>query len=241
MTQPGQTGFQLHCLFKPDGTLYSESLPPTPHLKARSTKQPSTSYLKARSTKQAIIMAVIISTGGTAAVGIGAVTQQAAAITGAVVSEAALATAVACEAAGAAVAAETALATAIAAEAGVTALTGTTLANFWNPVGWFIGGILVGASQRTSQAVTWGCYKPIIGEVDTKETSIKPITFADLAAHPKVRRVFVCASAASANLPDVEVENRAGQYYLLRGVVLPWGSAAYHAERIDESIYTTAS
>lgn len=86
--------------------------------------------------------------------------------------------------------------------------------------------------------MTWGCYKPIIGEVDTQETSINPITFADLAAHPAVRQVFVCASAASVNLPDVEVENRAGQYYLLRGVVLPWESAAYHAERIDESIYT---
>lgn len=159
-------------------------------------------------------MAIIIGTGGTAAVAIGAVAPQAAAITGAVISEGALAAALAAEAAGAAVAAETALATAIAAEAGVTALTGMTVANFWNPVGWVIGGVLVGASQRTSQAVTWGCYKPIIGEVDTKETSIKPITFADLAAHPEVRRVFVCASAASANLPDVEVENRAGQCYL---------------------------
>lgn len=186
-------------------------------------------------------MAIIIGTGGTAAVAVGALAPQAGAVTAAIVSEGALATAVAAEAVGAAVAAEAALATAIAAESGVVALTGMTVANFWNPVGWVIGGVLVGASQRTTQVVTWGCYKPIIGEVDTKETSIKPITFAQLTARPEVRRVFVCASAASANLPDVEVENRAGQCYLLRGVVLPWGSAAYHAERIDESIYTIPS
>jgi hypothetical protein len=129
---------------------------------------------------------------------VGALAPQAGAVTAAVIPEGALAAALA------------------AAEAGVTALTGMTVANFWNPVGWFIGGVLVGASQRTSQAVTWGCYK----QVDTKETSIKPITFADLAAHPKVRRVFVCASAASANLPNIEV------------------TTGHYAERIGESIYT---
>ncbi|KAH7066468.1 hypothetical protein FB567DRAFT_542602 [Paraphoma chrysanthemicola] len=180
-------------------------------------------------------MAILVGTGGLAAP---AFASQAAAASAAIVSEGALATAVAAEAAGAAVAAEAALATAIAAESGVVVLTGTTVANFWNPVGWVVGGVLVGASQQTSQAVTWGCYKPIIGEVDTEETSIKPITFARLAAHPEIRRVYVCAGAGSANLPDVEIENRAGQCYLLRGVVLPWGSAAYHAERIDDSIYT---
>jgi hypothetical protein len=126
-------------------------------------------------------MAILIGTGGAAAA-VPALAPQAAAATAAIISEGALATAVAAEAA---------LATAIAAESGVIALTGTTVANFWNPVGWVVGGVLVGASQRTSQAVTWGCYKPIIGEVDTKVLSIKPITFAHLAAHPNVRRVFV--------------------------------------------------
>jgi hypothetical protein len=141
---------------------------------------------------------------------------------------------VAPEAAGALAVSEVALSTAIAAESAATAAAGVAAANMWNPAGWILGGVLIGARQHTSPAVTWGCYKPIIGEVDTQETSIKPITFADLAAHPVVRRVFISASAASANLPEVEVENKAGQRYLLQGVVLPWGSVVYHAERIDE-------
>ncbi|KAK8048259.1 hypothetical protein PG994_009989 [Apiospora phragmitis] len=167
-------------------------------------------------------MVVIIGTGGTAVVA-GAAAPQAGAVAGAVISEGALAAAAALEGAGAIAASEALFSVAVAAEAGVTALTGMTVANFWNPVGWAVGGVLVGASQQTSQAITWGCYKPIIGEVDTIEASIQPITFADLAAHPEVRRVFVCANAASANLPVIEVENRAGQCFLLRGVVLPLG------------------
>ncbi|PNP51916.1 hypothetical protein FNYG_15869 [Fusarium nygamai] len=187
-------------------------------------------------------MVIVVGSGGSAAGALVVVADKAAAATAALISEGALAAGSAAGAAGAGAVAEAALTTAIATENAVIALTGMTVPNFWNPVGWAIGAVLVGASQRTSQAVTWGCYKPIIGEVDTGETSIKPITFANLAAHPEVRRVFVCASAApSANLPDVEVENRAGQCYLLRGVVLPWGSAAYHAERINESIYTIPS
>ncbi|RTE68246.1 hypothetical protein BHE90_017375 [Fusarium euwallaceae] len=186
-------------------------------------------------------MVIVVGSGGSAAGVLVAVADKAAAVTAALISEGALAVGSAAGAAGAGAAAEAALTTAIATENAVIGLTSMTVPNFWNPVGWAIGGVLVGANQRTSQAVTWGCYKPIIGEVDTKETSIKPITFANLAAHPEVQRVFVCTSAASANLPDVEVENRAGQCYLLRGVVLPWGSAAYHAERIDESIYTIPS
>ncbi|KAK8851152.1 hypothetical protein PGQ11_013631 [Apiospora arundinis] len=185
-------------------------------------------------------MVVVIGTGGSTAV-VGPLALRAGAVTGALISEGALAAAAALEGAGAIAASEALFSVAVAAESGVMALTGVTVASFWNPMGWAVGGVLVGASQRTSQAVTWGCYKPIIGEVDTREASIDPITFADLAAHPEVRRVFVCANAASANLPVIEVENRAGQCFLLRGVVLPWGSAAYHAERIDESIYAVPS
>lgn len=170
-------------------------------------------------------MVVVVSGGG--AVILPVIAKPVLAGTAAIVSEVALATAVTIEGA--------AFATAVAAENLVIAL-GFTVSNIWNPAGWVIGGVLVGASQPTSQVVTWGCYKPIIGEVDTKETSIKPITFADLAAHPEVRRVFVFPSAASANLPEVEVENRSGQSYLLRGVILPCGSAAYHADQINESI-----
>ncbi|KAF9890011.1 hypothetical protein FE257_006691 [Aspergillus nanangensis] len=186
-------------------------------------------------------MVIVVSTGGTAGVAVAAVAEKAAAATAALVSQGALAAGSAAGAAGAGATAEVALTTAIAAENAVIALTGMTVPNMWNPVGWAIGGVLVGASQRTSQAVTWGCYKPIIGEVDTKETSIKPITFANLAANPEVRRVLVCASAGSANLPDVEIENRAGQCYLLRGVVLPWGLTAYHAEHINKSMCTIPS
>ncbi|PVH67831.1 hypothetical protein DL98DRAFT_600080 [Cadophora sp. DSE1049] len=170
---------------------------------------------------------VVVASGGGALI-LPVIAKPALAGTAAIVSEGALAVAVTTEG--------LAFTTAVAAENLVIALTGLTVPNLWNPVGWAIGGVLVGASQPTSQVVTWGCYKPIIGEVDTKETSIKPITFANLVAHPEVRRVFVFPSAASANLPEVEVENRSRQCYLLRGVILPCGSAAYHAERIDESI-----
>ncbi|KAL6249100.1 hypothetical protein RBB50_004163 [Rhinocladiella similis] len=178
-------------------------------------------------------MVTVIASGGSAAGAIMALGPKIAAITASVVSEGALAVG---SAASTAAVAEGALSTAIVAEEAVIFLTGMTVPNFWNPVGWVAGGVLVGASQQTSQVVTWGCYKPIIGEVDTKDTSTKPITFANLAAHPQVRRVSVFASATSANLPDVEVENASGQRYLLRGITLPWGSAAYHAERIDGSI-----
>ncbi|GLA79190.1 hypothetical protein AtubIFM55763_002955 [Aspergillus tubingensis] len=106
--------------------------------------------------------------------------------------------------------------------------------NIWNPVGWATGAIAIGASQNTPQTVTWGWYKPIIGEIDTGETSIKPLSFADLPAHPKVRQVSISAIVGSANLPDVQVENEAGQRFSLRGVALPWGSVAYHAERSVE-------
>lgn len=185
-------------------------------------------------------MVVVVATGGSTLAGLGLMSKAAGiqlAVT-TTATEAALAAAAAAEAAGALAAAELALGAAVAAETAATAAAGVAAANIWNPAGWIIGAVLVGASQHTSRAVTWGCYKPIIGEVDTKETSTKPMLFANLAAHPEVRRVFVCASATSANLPDVEVENKAGQRYLLRGVVVPWGSAAYHAERIDESIHT---
>jgi len=104
-------------------------------------------------------------------------------------------------AAAAAAVTEGALSVAIAAE---TVATSVALTNVWNRVGWAVGAVLVGASQHTSQAVTWGCYKPIIGEVETNETSIKPMTLAKLAAHPEVRRVFINANAASANLLEVE-------------------------------------
>ncbi|KAK2035882.1 hypothetical protein LZ31DRAFT_300367 [Colletotrichum somersetense] len=153
-------------------------------------------------------MAIIVGTGGTAAVAVGALAPQVGAVTAALVSEGALAVG---SAVGGAAVTEAALVTAIATENTVIALTGMNVTQFWNPVGWVVGGVLVGASQPTPQAVTWGCYKPIIGEVDTTAPSTKPITLADLAAHPEVRRVFVCESAA------------------------------YHADRIDESIYTIPS
>lgn len=154
-------------------------------------------------------------------------------------AEGGLAAAAALEALGAAAAAETVFAGAVAAEGVVTAITGLTAANAWNPVGWTLGAVLIGADPHTSPAaVTWSCYKPIIGEPDNDDdgTPAKPITFAELAAHPEVRRVSVSAGntvdPSTGNLPDVEVENRTGQRFLLRGVVLPWGPAAYHAERI---------
>ncbi|KAH7314033.1 hypothetical protein BKA65DRAFT_515940 [Rhexocercosporidium sp. MPI-PUGE-AT-0058] len=181
-------------------------------------------------------MVLVVATGAGALAAMTALTKAAAVqvAVATAASEAALTAGAAASAAGALATAEAALAVAIAAENAAIAAAGVTAANVWNPAGWIIGAVLVGASEHTSWAVTWGCYKPIIGEVDTQESSIKPITFADLAAHSEVRRVFIRASTASANLPEVEVENKAGQYYLLRGVVLPWGSVAYHAERISK-------
>ncbi|KAG4428075.1 hypothetical protein IFR05_016442 [Cadophora sp. M221] len=181
-------------------------------------------------------MVLVVATGAGALAAMTALTKAAAVqvAVATAASEAALTAGAAASAAGALATAEAALAVAIAAENAAIAAAGVTAANVWNPAGWIIGAVPVGASEHTSWAVTWGCYKPIIGEVDTQESSIKPITFADLAAHLEVRRVFIRASTASANLPEVEVENRAGQYYLLRGVVLPWGPVAYHAERISK-------
>jgi hypothetical protein len=121
---------------------------------------------------------------------------------------------------------------------GAATTTATTIAtaNSWNPVGWIIGTVLVGASQ-CSPYVTWGCYKPIIGEAGNEVMSVEPITLATLAAHPKVQQISVGVCAASAGLPEVEVANTAGERYLLRGVVLPWGGAAYHAERISHEYF----
>ena len=80
----------------------------------------------------------------------------------------------------------------------------------------------------------WSCYKPIFGEPDSDNKTAYPISFAELTAHSHIRSVFVAASIASAGLPDVKVENHVGERFLLSGVVLPWSSAAYHADRIDE-------
>ncbi|WYZ41407.1 hypothetical protein EsH8_V_000302 [Colletotrichum jinshuiense] len=188
-------------------------------------------------------MVAVTATGGGAIAGLGLIGQAATiqVATATAISEAALAVATAAEVAGACAAAEVALGAAVAAESVATVAMGVTAANLWNPAGWIVGAVLVGASQQASQTVTWGCYKPIIGEIDTKETSTKPITFADLIAHSEVRRATIFTATASANLPEVEVENKAGQLYLLRGVVLPWGSAAYHAERYDEQSYSNPS
>jgi hypothetical protein len=117
--------------------------------------------------------------------------------------------------------------------AATTAATTVAAANSWNPVGWMLGAVLVGADQCAPRTVTRGCYKPIIGEGGNEAMSAEPITFAALAGHPKVQRVSVGACAASAGFPEVEVGNTAGEHYLLRGVALPWGGAAYHAERVD--------
>ncbi|KAK5791873.1 hypothetical protein VI817_007182 [Penicillium citrinum] len=177
-------------------------------------------------------MVVYYISGGTAAVIVNPASLQLGVATTA--SEAALSAAVAAEAAGATVAAEAAFGTALAAESAATAASAIATTNIWNPVGWAIGAVAIGASQNTPQTVTWGCYKPIIGEIDTGETTVKPLSLADLAAHPKVRQVSVSAIAGSANLPDVQVENKAGEHFVLRGVALPWGSVAYHAERSVE-------
>ncbi|KAG7292038.1 hypothetical protein NEMBOFW57_002069 [Staphylotrichum longicolle] len=175
---------------------------------------------------------VTVATGGAAAIPGLIVSHGAAAATAAatLAAEGGLGIAVALETAGAVAAAETAFAGAVVAESVVTAITGLTAFNAWNPVGWTLGAVLVGADPHSSSAVTWACYKPIIGEADTDDddgTPAKPITFAELAAHPEVRRVSVSTRSTApctGNLPDVEVENKLGQRFLLR--------AAYHAERI---------
>jgi len=201
-----------------------------------------------------IVTTVVLGTGGTAAPVVAPIVQTSVASivygpAGAAVVEGA--TAVAQTAIAAAeiqatiasgVAANAAIAGAPALVAGATGAGGATtaaataaVANSWNPVGWLIGTILVGASQctSTSQTVTWGCYKPIIDEADNESTSAGPITLAALASHSKVQRISVGLCASSAGLPEVKLTNTAGELYLLRGIPLPWGGAAYHAERID--------
>jgi hypothetical protein len=192
------------------------------------------SFLKASSSKYTTIMVAVVSSGGTLLSAVPYITTQAAAVQVAAATtatEAAFSAAVAAQAVGFTTAAQAGLSAAVAAESAATAAAGFTAANIWNPAGWAIGAVLVGASQCPSHAVTWGCYKPVISQVDTGETSIQPISFAKLVANPEVRRVSIGAIAASAGLPEVEIENQGGNRFLLRGVALPWGSVAYHAER----------
>ncbi|KAF3396499.1 hypothetical protein F1880_007253 [Penicillium rolfsii] len=179
-------------------------------------------------------MVAVFSSGGTLLGAVPYITTQAAAVQVAAATaatEAALSAAVAAEAVGLTAAAQAGLGAAIAAESAATAAAGLTAANIWNPAGWALGAVLVGASQDPSHEVTWGCYKPIINQVDTGETLIQPISFAKLVANPEVWRVSIGTIAASAGLPEVRIENQGGNRFLLRGVALPWGSVAYHAER----------
>jgi hypothetical protein len=148
---------------------------------------------------------------------------------------------------GAAAAGETAIAAAVvlegisatsaasAATAAASTATGvaSTVAatNFWNPVGWALGAVIVGAREIAPQIITWDCYKPIIHEDQQKPT--KPMLLAALAAHPMVSKVEIATKATPTHLPDVEIENVAGELYLLRGVMLPWGAVAYHAEKTE--------
>ncbi|KAJ4044318.1 hypothetical protein NW756_004650 [Fusarium oxysporum] len=148
--------------------------------------------------------------------------------------ESALAGAVAAEAVGALAVAETAFAAAVAAESAAVTATASAVAatNFWNPVGWAIGVVIVGAREIAPQTITWDCYKPIIHEAVEKPT--EPMLLAALVSHPMVARVDISTKATSAGLPNIEIENVAGELYLLRGVALPWGAVAYHADRMEE-------
>ncbi|SPJ74773.1 uncharacterized protein FTOL_04504 [Fusarium torulosum] len=105
-------------------------------------------------------------------------------------------------------------------------------ANIWNPIGWTVGSILVGAEMPELDLVTWACYKPILGQSVDDPSAIEPITLATLAESPNVREVNVGTCAVSAGLPDIYITNTIGEDYLLRGVFLPCGAVAYHANRI---------
>jgi hypothetical protein len=107
-------------------------------------------------------------------------------------------------------------------------------ANSWNLLGWTLGTALVGAHQDTPHSVTWGCYKPIIGDVSSEASETKPITLAALAAHPQVQKVSIECISPTSLLPLVRVVNLAGEHYILQGVQLPWGDIGYHAERVDD-------
>ncbi|KAF5640463.1 hypothetical protein F52700_3614 [Fusarium sp. NRRL 52700] len=171
---------------------------------------------------------VVVTAAQSAAAGL---TAQAALDT--VACESVLAGAVAAEAVGAFAVAETAFAAAMAAESAALTSTAAAVAatNFWNPVGWALGAVVVGARETAPQTITWDCYKPIIHE--DKEEPVKPMLFTALVSHPMVARVEISTKATSADLPDVEIENVAGEMYLLRGVILPWGALAYHAEKME--------
>lgn len=97
-------------------------------------------------------MVVLYASGGAAAVIVNPASLQLAIAKTA--SEAAISAAVAAEAAGATVAAKAVFGTALAAESAATAASAIATTNIWNPVGWAIGAIAVGASQNTQQTVT---------------------------------------------------------------------------------------
>ncbi|KAK2684252.1 hypothetical protein QWA68_016977, partial [Fusarium oxysporum] len=105
-------------------------------------------------------------------------------------------------------------------------------ANIWNPIGWTIGSILVGAEISEVNSVTWACYKPIIGESVDDASAVEPITLATLATSPNVQEVNIGTCAVSAGLPDVYITNTVGEEYLLRGVFLPCGTVACHANHM---------
>ncbi|KAF5234779.1 hypothetical protein FANTH_11968 [Fusarium anthophilum] len=106
----------------------------------------------------------------------------------------------------AAVAVEGAIATSAASVATAAASTATGVAstvaatNFWNPVGWALGGIVIGAHETAPQTISWDCYKSIICE--DPETTVKPMLLAELVVHPMVARVEISGKATSAGLPD---------------------------------------
>ncbi|KAH7267753.1 uncharacterized protein BKA55DRAFT_685035 [Fusarium redolens] len=117
--------------------------------------------------------------------------------------------------------------------------------NFWNPVGWDLGALVVDARETAPQTITWDCYKPIIHEDAGTPTEL--MLLAALVTRPMVVRVFSCGfsrdvesaveittKTTSAYLPDLEIENAVVELYLLRGVMLPWGAIAYHADRMEE-------
>ncbi|RKK85219.1 hypothetical protein BFJ71_g14272 [Fusarium oxysporum] len=178
---------------------------------------------------------VTVASGGAPLVIAGTIVKEAMAVIAASQSAAAgFAAKAAVDVVGAVAVGETALAAAVALEGAAATAAASTVAatNFWNPVGWSLGVVIVGARETAPHNITWDCYKPIIH--DAVEEPPKPMLLAALVSHPMVARVDISTKATSAGLPDIEIENVAGELYLLRGVALPWGAVAYHADRMEE-------
>ncbi|KAL5627042.1 hypothetical protein FOBRF1_001385 [Fusarium oxysporum] len=147
---------------------------------------------------------VTVASGGAPLVIAGTIVKEAMAVVATSQSAAAgFAAKAAVDVVGAVAVGETTFAAAVALEGAAATAAASTVAttNFWNPVGWSLGVVIVGACEAAPHNITWDCYKLIIH--DAVEEPPKPMLLTALVSHPMVARVDVSIKATSAGLPDI--------------------------------------